>query len=71
MDQVIDIPTAFSEALIEVGRAYENVVVLDADIADSCKTEGFHEAFPERAPRSTTLRSNAVQASTKSSINSI
>jgi transketolase len=25
------------------------VVVLDADIADSCKTEGFHVAFPERA----------------------
>ena len=49
MDPIIDIPTAFSEALVEVGRAYENVVALDADIADSCKTEGFHAAFPERA----------------------
>jgi transketolase len=49
MDQAIDIPTAFSETLVEVGRAHENVVVLDADIADSCKTEGFHAAFPERA----------------------
>jgi transketolase len=49
MDPVIDIPTAFSETLVEVGRAHENVVVLDADIADSCKTESFHAAFPERA----------------------
>lgn len=49
MDQVIDIPSAFGESLIEVGRVYKNLVVLDADIADSCKTESFHAAFPDRA----------------------
>ncbi len=49
MDQPLDIPTAFSKVLIEIGHAYGNVVVLDADIADSCKTEQFHAVFPERA----------------------
>ena len=44
-----DITTAFSEALVEVGQAYPNVVVLDSDIADSCRTEPFHKAFPDRA----------------------
>ena len=44
-----DITTAFSEALVEVGQAYANIVVLDSDIADSCRTEPFHEAFPDRA----------------------
>jgi transketolase len=44
-----DITTAYGEALVEVGRAFPNVVVLDADIADSCRTEAFREAFPERA----------------------
>ena len=49
MDQVTDIPTAFGQALVEGGRVYKNVVVLDADIADSCKTEQFHRVFPDRA----------------------
>lgn len=44
-----DITTAYGEALVEVGEAYPNVVVLDADLADSCKTEAFHKTFPERA----------------------
>jgi transketolase len=44
-----DITTAYSEALVEIGQAYPNVVVLDADIADSCKTEPFYQAFPDRA----------------------
>jgi transketolase len=49
MTQAVDITTAFSEALVEVGRAFPSVVVLDADIADSCMTEPFHRAFPDRA----------------------
>jgi transketolase len=49
MAELQDIPTAFSEALVEVGAADERVVVLDADIPDSCKTEPFYEAFPDRA----------------------
>jgi transketolase len=49
MSEVQDIPTAFSEVLLEIGDANKNVVVLDADISDSCKTEPFYEAFPDRA----------------------
>jgi len=48
MAMATDIPTAFSEALVEVGRAYRDVIVLDADLADSCKTEAFNAAFPGR-----------------------
>jgi len=44
-----DFGDAFADALLEVGRACERVVVLDADIADSCKTEAFRSAFPKRA----------------------
>ena len=49
MDKPVDIATAYSEALIEIGRAFPNVVVLDADIPDSCMTEPFYKAFPGRA----------------------
>ncbi len=49
MTPATDVTTAYSEALVEVGRAFPNVVVLDADIPDSCMTEPFHQAFPGRA----------------------
>jgi len=49
MNDVIDIPTAYSLALVEAGKRHPNLVVLDADIPDSCRTEPFYEAFPERA----------------------
>ena len=49
MSEAPDITTAFSQALVEVGAAYPNVVVLDADIPDSCMTEPFYAAYPERA----------------------
>jgi len=49
MDNIQDIPTAFSEVLVEIGAANDRVVVLDADIADSCKTEPFYDHFPGRA----------------------
>jgi transketolase len=49
MAKADDIPTAFSEALVEIGARYSGVVVLNADLADSCKTEAFCDTFPERA----------------------
>ena len=49
MDKPKDITTAYSDALVEIGRAFPNVVVLDADIPDSCLTEPFYQAFPGRA----------------------
>lgn len=49
MGPVHDIPSAFGEALIELGAEYKNIVVLDADLQDSCKTEAFYREFPGRA----------------------
>jgi transketolase len=48
MTEIEDIPTAYSRTLVEIGEAFPDVIVLDADLADSCKTEAFNEAFPER-----------------------
>lgn len=39
---------AFGEALAELGGKYGNVVVLDADLAKSTKSELFAKKFPER-----------------------
>lgn len=47
--EIKDITSAYGEALVEIGKAYPNVVVLNSDTADSCKTEGFLKAFPERS----------------------
>lgn len=49
MDRILDISSAFGEALLEVGEKYANVVVLDADLSDSCQTEAFYRQFPGRA----------------------
>ena len=45
------IPTrqAFGEALLELGRKNEDIVVVDADISKSTHSVHFHEEFPERA----------------------
>ncbi|MEM3401726.1 MAG: transketolase C-terminal domain-containing protein [Candidatus Hadarchaeales archaeon] len=39
---------AFSEILVELGREREDIVVLDADLAESCGLRKFQAAFPER-----------------------
>ena len=39
---------SYGEALIELGRKNENVVVLDADLAGATKTELFAKEFPNR-----------------------
>ena len=39
---------AYGEALVELGRVNENVVVLDADVASSTRSILFKNAFPER-----------------------
>lgn len=39
---------AFGQALVQLGREFPNLVVLDADISSSLKTGGFRAAFPER-----------------------
>ena len=39
---------AYGKALVELGRKYDNVVVLDADLSKSTKTVDFAKAFPKR-----------------------
>lgn len=39
---------AYGEALVELGKINKNIVVLDADLSKSTKTDLFKKAFPER-----------------------
>ena len=39
---------AYGDALVEFGAKYENIVVLDADLAEATKTCKFKKAFPDR-----------------------
>ena len=39
---------AYGKTLVELGKVNENIVVLDADLAEATKTVYFKEAFPER-----------------------
>lgn len=50
MSEVKKIATreSFGKALIELGKADKNVVVLDADLAGATKTEMFKKEFPDR-----------------------
>ena len=50
MSEVKKIATreSYGNALVEVGRENDKVVVLDADLAAATKTSTFKKAFPER-----------------------
>ena len=39
---------AYGEALVELGKKYKNLVVLDADLSKSTKTINFAKIYPER-----------------------
>src|SRR3712207_5205562 len=39
---------AYGEALVELGQQNKNIVVLDADLSKSTKTDLFKKSFPER-----------------------
>lgn len=48
MSEMKAIRTAYGEALVELGKTNEQVLVLDADLAHATMTFGFSEAFPNR-----------------------
>ncbi|MCD7762896.1 MAG: transketolase family protein [Lachnospiraceae bacterium] len=50
MSEVKKIATrqSYGEALAELGKEHENLVVLDADLANATKTDTFKKVFPER-----------------------
>ena len=37
---------SYGEALVELGKKYDNVIVLDADLAAATKTGSFKRLFP-------------------------
>lgn len=39
---------SYGNALVELGRKYKNIVVLDADLAEATKTINFKEKYPRR-----------------------
>ena len=39
---------SYGNALVELGKEHENLVVLDADLAAATKTGMFKKVFPER-----------------------
>ncbi len=39
---------AYGKALVAVGEKYSDIIVLDADLSKSTKTDGFKKAYPER-----------------------
>lgn len=39
---------SYGNALVELGKEHENLIVLDADLAGATKTDIFQKAFPER-----------------------
>ncbi|NQU99560.1 MAG: transketolase family protein [Parcubacteria group bacterium] len=47
-NKLIATRTAFGEALVEIAKERDDIVVLDADVATSTKTSLFSEVFPNR-----------------------
>ena len=39
---------AYGKALVKLGQINDNVVVLDADLSKSTKTNDFYKSFPNR-----------------------
>jgi transketolase len=39
---------AYGQALVDLGRERDDLVVLDADLASDCRTRGFELAYPDR-----------------------
>ncbi len=48
MLKMVALRDSFGDALVELGRANSDVVVLDADVSSSTKTALFGKAFPDR-----------------------
>ncbi len=48
IDSKIATRESYGEKLAEIGKKNENIVVLDADLAEATKTSVFKSKFPER-----------------------
>jgi transketolase len=61
-DTAEKVVTAFGEALVEVGKEREDVVVLDADLSADCGLRPFETTFPERFIESGIAEQDMVSA---------
>ena len=48
LEQKISTRDAYGKVLVELGRRYPELVVLDADLSKSTKTSEFAKHYPER-----------------------
>ncbi len=48
LSEMMQTREAYGQALVEVGRAHDDVVVIDADLYNSTRTVLFRDQFPER-----------------------
>ena len=48
MTEKIATRQAYGEALVELGKSKDNLIVMDADLSGSTKTAMFAKAFPDR-----------------------
>jgi transketolase len=46
--QIVEQRTALGDALVELGKEYDNLVVLDPDVGTSTKTAQFKKSYPDR-----------------------
>lgn len=51
---------AFGESLVEIGHAFKDVIVIDADVANPTRAHHFWERFPERFVELGVAESNAI-----------
>ena len=58
-----DVSFAFGEALIELGRKNPKVIVVEADLADSCRSHLFRAEFPERSVEVGVAEATAIEVS--------
>jgi len=49
MNDVIDFAQLYAETLVQLGVKNKSVIVVDSDLPDSCGTEAFGKAFPDRS----------------------
>lgn len=59
--EVIDASIAFGEALIEVGEKNPKIVIVESDLADSCRSDMFRNRFPERAVEVGVAEATAIE----------
>ena len=59
--EIIDVATAYGQALLELGEKNPRVVIVESDLADSCQSEFFRNRFPERSIEVGVAEATAVE----------